>query len=1838
MNTVVETINAAGGAFVDFALPMLVQSSVLFVILLVIDAVLRRRVRAVFRYWIWMLVLVKLILPPSLWSPVSVGRWLGDPLKAPTAALLELDEPQPAGPLAEPRSIAVSVLSQDVPASVASPALSMEDPHPETVYRQAGMQPDSVWADMDSESPPGMAAVPLAGPSLSWQGLVLLSWAAVAVSLLLLLLQRSFFVRGLVAQADEASAAMQDSLNKCRARIGLRREVALKLSAITGSPAACGLIHPVILIPQNLAPRLEANDLQAVLLHELAHIKRGDLWINLAQTLLQIVYFYNPLLWLANAIIRRTREQAVDEAVLVAMGDTAQQYPETLVNIAKLAFRKRPALSLRLVGVVESRSALSGRIRHMLTRPLPKTAKLGGGGLAVVAIVAAVLLPMAAAQNRGNLRSASREPSTGESLSALEAGLAVQDTSLDSDGDGLSDFQEIHKYLTDPAKKDSDGDGTPDGDWSERREYTYSVRTVLRYLPPFDEGALTDDFQDARVVKRTGDYIEIEVIHYPFATAHESIAENPNWRRDYVSDARLAEYLAPGVTTNWDEQMKRDLSAALKADGIDIEKLTDKQVVERVSSWLMKRSRSLENVFTTYYVDYPQGTPRVYPGLEDAFRREFERDSSNYSWPIEQHFNHELLGRGMFYNKTRGSCTSTVVYLTTALRALGIPTRVILVTPAVDASDRQQVLMVKNTITHNRVRLTMLAGLSWSSHGFTNHTLNEVYVGNRWCRLDSGQLGCPAFGQYRFGLQTHLYTFNDLSDVNLAPTWGWRYAKGERNDTFPHDNPYSAVEVSESFGAHGNISNPRITAQDICPHGEPDIFLFYPSRAEVWQEFTKLVASGTANKTGRPHQKEFYDNAFDGIWLIRPQDILVLLFSLDTPERIPAGYEDLLPEPWPQIESRLKRGETVELSARARDMNIILLAAPTSAELKPLVRDSRLLNALPKTGGLSTGGSPQAGSPEADRAPAAKLANGVTVRFLAYSQLTSEGLKWWTSASEATSIPGVYEADVDGLGTVLAFDVYPPDSTVYAQIYRGSEKDLVKNSWRLPNSNTWLFPLGEQRNFANVEITTRIVEPPVVGLIPLTREDQDKVVEVGKFGIDTIVDLEVLSTGTSTAKEGAETMEFPQYGGPVGLRASLPVIQFTVLPSPGSYPSIVALRDREGLTHPVVKNSGNARATTYEAYISPDRLADIVVEASPVRESNARFRNISLTPGHATTVQVETDPQPQMIWTLSRVGLMLGVLVNGLEQYQNDRGGRLPASLQGMRAYLHDDNFSWLTEHVAYIGRGGLPTNEPNVPIAYDKTLLPQGKGAYVIYDDRRIQFEGPKRLEKLGIATDGEHRTEATPDARQKMQQLGLAIAMYANEHSGDLPTTLAPLEPYLSDPQALAWLNENVIYMGKGNVNVRRAGSVVTAYEKTPQPTSERYVLFLDYHVERVGSERLKALGVAATEPSSRAADVLKGLMDKALPGATVVVPNGTYRTAIEITRAVVLRGESQESCVMEITADQPAILVKNVGKGDVTIENMTIRWQLATDKKVELPAAVLVRDENAVIRNCRFVPLGDYKRSPVAVYIDGRSKSTVDNCRFSGFDYTICYGPGTEGIVQDCIITDCGHQGVINYDGSTLTVQRNIITGSKFHAVRCTGGTLHVKDNLLMKNANRGIYLGNKTGRGMITNNLIVGNGTGISAFGRADYAIANNVIVNNDYAGIDMRDSCRLAIRNNVLAKNQRGIALHKEGTEDFNVLAENAYWGNATDVENMDKPQGSIAADPQFADPNHGDFSVRGPAQEQSHGLTNPEIIMQLWRRYERLQSERLVELAQQANPVPPSTPVQTVSRPPTVLA
>ena len=81
------------------------------------------------------------------------------------------------------------------------------------------------------------------------------------------------------------------------------------------------------------------------------------------------------------------------------------------------------------------------------------------------------------------------------------------------------------------------------------------------------------------------DSCTVEIIYYPLF--RPEIGENPNWRRDY---AYMNQYLHPTAAENWDEKMRADLIAELRNDGIEPDKLTDKQLVTQVSRWLMQRS------------------------------------------------------------------------------------------------------------------------------------------------------------------------------------------------------------------------------------------------------------------------------------------------------------------------------------------------------------------------------------------------------------------------------------------------------------------------------------------------------------------------------------------------------------------------------------------------------------------------------------------------------------------------------------------------------------------------------------------------------------------------------------------------------------------------------------------------------------------------------------------------------------------------------------------------------------------------------------------------------------------------------------------------------------------------------------------------------------------------------------------------------------------------------------------------------------------------------------------------------------------------------------------------
>ncbi|MFC1604420.1 ankyrin repeat domain-containing protein [Planctomycetota bacterium] len=365
INNSLMGLNEVGGVFYDYTASVFIQSALLVILLFAIDLLLRKRVRAIFRYCVWLLVLVKLILPPMLSLPTGIGYWAGDHIPAASNMAFDADALEHAGQAGEmPQVRPVENIAGDDPAN----------------YRTGGSR---------------TARTTLT--PLTWQAVVFLLWLAGVLAFLAVLIQRIRFVKGLVAASCPASDELTGLLEQCRRQMAVRRVIKLRLSDTIPSPAVCGLLRPTVLMPTSLVDKLSPEGLKATLIHELAHIKRGDLWINSVQTFLQVVYFYNPFVWFANSMIRKVCEEAVDETVLVALGGKAKDYSNTLIDIGEMVFWKAD-LGLRLIGVAESKKALQWRIRHMLNRPIPKSAKLSVANITILVVIATVLLPMAKAE------------------------------------------------------------------------------------------------------------------------------------------------------------------------------------------------------------------------------------------------------------------------------------------------------------------------------------------------------------------------------------------------------------------------------------------------------------------------------------------------------------------------------------------------------------------------------------------------------------------------------------------------------------------------------------------------------------------------------------------------------------------------------------------------------------------------------------------------------------------------------------------------------------------------------------------------------------------------------------------------------------------------------------------------------------------------------------------------------------------------------------------------------------------------------------------------------------------------------------------------------------------------------------------------------------------------------------------------------------------------------------------------------------------------------------------------------------------------------------------------
>lgn len=128
---------------------------------------------------------------------------------------------------------------------------------------------------------------------------------------------------------------VNEMLEVCKEVVGVKRKIILQETSLITSPITFGILQPYVLLPKKTKEEFSLNQLKYVFLHELSHQKRKDVFVNYVMWLLQIIYWFNPLVWFALKRIRSDRELACDASVLNLLDESRYtEYGYTIIHFA----------------------------------------------------------------------------------------------------------------------------------------------------------------------------------------------------------------------------------------------------------------------------------------------------------------------------------------------------------------------------------------------------------------------------------------------------------------------------------------------------------------------------------------------------------------------------------------------------------------------------------------------------------------------------------------------------------------------------------------------------------------------------------------------------------------------------------------------------------------------------------------------------------------------------------------------------------------------------------------------------------------------------------------------------------------------------------------------------------------------------------------------------------------------------------------------------------------------------------------------------------------------------------------------------------------------------------------------------------------------------------------------------------------------------------------------------------------------------------------------------------------------------------------------------------------
>ncbi len=224
---------------------------------------------------------------------------------------------------------------------------------------------------------------------LDWTEWALIVWAAGAA---ITIAAMSLCAASLKRRARHARLTAPERAARlfayCRQEIGIKRRVDVLVQSALKAPFVMGSFKPVLVLPEDIDSQTDAQ-IRHICLHELTHIKYGDTASIALMNILRAVYWFNPLVWLCFAIIRKDMEAACDARVLRRIGASARQ--DYIGTVLRFARRESNARLQAAMGMADGRTSMEQRIRGMF-----RQAKTGRKGRVVAAGIAVIMLAMSA--------------------------------------------------------------------------------------------------------------------------------------------------------------------------------------------------------------------------------------------------------------------------------------------------------------------------------------------------------------------------------------------------------------------------------------------------------------------------------------------------------------------------------------------------------------------------------------------------------------------------------------------------------------------------------------------------------------------------------------------------------------------------------------------------------------------------------------------------------------------------------------------------------------------------------------------------------------------------------------------------------------------------------------------------------------------------------------------------------------------------------------------------------------------------------------------------------------------------------------------------------------------------------------------------------------------------------------------------------------------------------------------------------------------------------------------------------------------------------------------------